>query len=84
MRQELCRICRNPPQISLKRLRNSPGLLILRVWHTYGIWVGACVYFIFSANLMLAWYIDWYRTSLSCGEKRLGRVARALRPLRLW
>jgi len=24
------------------------------------------VYFIISANLMLAWYIDWYRTSLTC------------------
>lgn len=44
-----------------------------KVWHTYGIWVGACVYFIISANLMLAWYIDWYRTSLTCSgnERRL-------------
>lgn len=43
-----------------------------KVWHTYGIWVGACVYFIISANLMLAWYIDWYRTSLTCsGNEQL-------------
>eukprot|EP00913_Durusdinium_trenchii_P022724 g21340.t1 len=55
----------------LRELRNSPGLLLLRVWHTYGIWVGACVYFIISANLMLAWYIDWYRTSVTCdGNER--------------
>ena len=64
--------------MSLKALRNSPLLLILRVWHTYGIWLGACVYFIASANLMLAWYIDWYRTSLSCGEKRLERASKRL------
>ncbi|CAE7244249.1 unnamed protein product [Symbiodinium sp. CCMP2456] len=50
-------------ETSLKRLRASPALIFLKVWHTYGIWVGACVYFTISANLMLAWYIDWYRTS---------------------
>ncbi|CAK9110544.1 Putative lipase ATG15 (Autophagy-related protein 15) [Durusdinium trenchii] len=69
--KELCGPCQNPPVVSLQKLRNSPGLLLLRVWHTYGIWVGACVYFIISANLMLAWYIDWYRTSVTCdGNER--------------
>ncbi|CAE7677164.1 unnamed protein product [Symbiodinium microadriaticum] len=50
-------------ETSLKKLRASPALIFLKVWHTYGIWVGACVYFTISANLMLAWYIDWYRTT---------------------
>lgn len=69
--KELIGTCKDSRTISLKTLRNSPGLLILRVWHTYGIWVGACVYFIISANLMLAWYIDWYRTSMTCsGDER--------------
>ncbi|CAE8733364.1 unnamed protein product [Polarella glacialis] len=53
--------------MSLQNLQNSPALTILAVWHTYGIWVGACVYLIISSNLLLAWYIDWYRASLECG-----------------
>ena len=52
--------------------RNWLKMVKPQVWHTYGIWVGACVYFILSANLMLAWYIDWYRTSVTChGDERL-------------
>ncbi|CAE7262893.1 EMB2076 [Symbiodinium sp. CCMP2592] len=57
-------------ETSLKRLRASPALIFLKVWHTYGIWVGACVYFTISANLMLAWYIDWYRQSGTYRESR--------------
>ncbi|CAJ1440434.1 unnamed protein product, partial [Effrenium voratum] len=59
-------VFKNQGVTSLKKLRYSPPLIFLRVWHTYGIWVGACVYFTISANLMLAWYIDWYRTSITC------------------
>ncbi|CAE7528525.1 unnamed protein product [Symbiodinium natans] len=70
--KDMARTFRHHHDTSLEKLRTSPFLMFLRVWHTYGIWVGACVYFTISANLMLAWYIDWYRTSSTYGLESRG------------
>lgn len=49
--------------MTLRKLKSSPVITLLAVWHTYGVWVGACIIFTASANLLLAWYIQWFRGS---------------------
>lgn len=47
----------------LRDLRGSPLMSFLTLWHTYGIWLSACIFLTTAANVLLSWYIQWYRQS---------------------
>lgn len=67
--EEACRYRARRFETTLQDLRLSPALTVLRIWHMYGVWVSSCVYFTLASNLLLAWYIDWYRESIECDTR---------------
>eukprot|EP00929_Paragymnodinium_shiwhaense_P063098 TRINITY_DN31543_c0_g1_i2.p1 TRINITY_DN31543_c0_g1~~TRINITY_DN31543_c0_g1_i2.p1 ORF type:complete len:814 (+),score=60.06 TRINITY_DN31543_c0_g1_i2:68-2509(+) len=56
------------PKFDLERLATSKLLILLSVWHSYGLWLAICIYIVLAVNLLLSWYIELYRQSSTHDE----------------
>lgn len=46
---------------SFEKMRSSPIICLLALWHTFALWQCACFLVTATSTFILSWYIDWYR-----------------------